>query len=117
VTYDIYCQYGVKLESWVAQMFGKMIPIIRRIKGSIPKMHIHNHQDACEILWNLNWLPHSACTVGEMIETGWAEQNLMAGSTKEQNDGHRHDLIDNTSSHWNWDKLIRLSTCCIVSFQ
>ncbi|KAJ6573571.1 hypothetical protein DFH09DRAFT_1277149 [Mycena vulgaris] len=113
VTYDIWCQYGVYLETRVSHMFKRMLPVIRKIRGAIPKMHIHNHQDECEIMWNLNWLEHSACTVGEMIETGWAEQNLTAGSTKEQNDGHRHDSIDDTSGHWNWDKLIKLSTALV----
>lgn len=108
MTYDIWCQYGIKLDERVFEKFGKMLPIIKRINGAIPKMHIHNHKDLCGILWNLNWLRWSACTVGEMIETGWAEQNLTAGSTKEQNDGHRHDSIDDTSGHWNWEKLIKL---------
>ncbi|KAJ7777667.1 hypothetical protein DFH07DRAFT_766411 [Mycena maculata] len=109
VTYDIWCQYSIKLESHVSKLFQRMLPIFKRIRGAIPKMHIHNHQDACEILWNLNWLMYSAATAGEMIETGWAEQNLMAGSTKEQNDGHRHDSIDDMSGNWNWDKLIKLN--------
>ncbi|KAJ7466564.1 hypothetical protein B0H11DRAFT_1733162 [Mycena galericulata] len=108
VTYDIWCQYSVNLIPRASEMFRRMMPILRRIRGAIPKMHIHNHQDDCEILWNLNWLMHSAATAGEMIETGWAEQNLTAGSTKEQNGGHRHDSIDDTSGNWNWDKLIRL---------
>ncbi|KAJ6500970.1 hypothetical protein C8R45DRAFT_1093018 [Mycena sanguinolenta] len=30
-------------------------------------------------------------------------------ATKEQNDGHRHDSIDETSGHWIWDKLIKLT--------
>ncbi|KAJ7850746.1 hypothetical protein B0H13DRAFT_1644377, partial [Mycena leptocephala] len=111
VTYDIWCQYHVNLEPRVEELFNNMLLILRRIRGAIPKMHIHNHQDLCEILWNLNWLPNCGLAVGEMIETGWAEQNLTAGSTKEQNDGHRHDSIDDTSGHWNWDKLIRLSKC------
>ncbi|KAJ7688542.1 hypothetical protein B0H17DRAFT_938229, partial [Mycena rosella] len=115
VTYDIWCQYGVNLEKRVSSMFTRMVPIIRKIRGAIPKMHIHNHQDECEIMGNLNWLTHSACTVGELIETGWAEQNLTAGSTKEQNDGHRHDSIDDTSGHHNWEKLIKLGKWAVDS--
>ncbi|KAJ7910319.1 hypothetical protein B0H13DRAFT_1575252, partial [Mycena leptocephala] len=104
VTYDIWCQYHVNLEPRVEELFNSMLLIIRRIRGAIPKMHTHNHQDLCEILWNLNWLPNCGLMVGEMIETGWAEQNLTAGGTKGRGDGHRHDSIDDTSGHWNWDK-------------
>ncbi|KAJ7438353.1 hypothetical protein FB451DRAFT_1570308 [Mycena latifolia] len=113
VTYDIWCQYGIYLGDHVSKMFNRMLPIIKKIRGAIPKMHIHNHQDECEILWNLNWLMHSACTVGEMIETGWAEQNLTAGSTKEQNDGHRHDSIDDTSAA----ALVRLYRICVLEIR
>lgn len=94
VTNDIWCQYHVNLEPRVEELFENMLPILRRVRGAIP---------ICEILWNLNWLPNCGLTVGKMIETGWAEQNLTAGSTKEQKDGHRHDSIDDTSGHWNWE--------------
>ncbi len=109
VTYDIWCQYHVKLQTRVQKSFPSLLFFIPRIRGAIGKMHISNHKELCEILFNLNWLMYSGCTVGELIETGWAEQNLTAGSTKEQNDGHRHDSIDDTSGHWNWEKLIKLS--------
>jgi hypothetical protein len=56
----------------------------------------------------MNWLRYCGFTVGEMIETGWAVHNLTAGSTKEMNAGHRHDVVDDTSNHWNWEKMITL---------
>jgi hypothetical protein len=37
----------------------------------------------------------------EMIETSWVEHNLTAGSMREMNAGHRHNLIDGMSDHWN----------------
>ncbi|KAJ7476287.1 hypothetical protein B0H11DRAFT_1727305 [Mycena galericulata] len=109
-TYDIWCHYGVKLAARVEEMFPSMAPIIAAIRGAIPKMHIHNHIERCQLEWNLNWLCYVAFTVGEMIETGWAEHNLTAGSTKEMNAGHRHDAVDDTSNHWNWDKMIALAS-------
>ncbi|KAJ7682337.1 hypothetical protein DFH06DRAFT_1314555 [Mycena polygramma] len=110
VTYDIWCQYVVNLETRITNWFPSMLPILEKIHGAIPKMHILNHIELCQILWNLSWMLYSAFTVGEMIETGWAEHNLTAGSTKEQNDGNRHDSIDDTSGNWNWDKTVRLAT-------
>ncbi|KAJ7503595.1 hypothetical protein B0H11DRAFT_1710585 [Mycena galericulata] len=109
MTYDIWCQYSIYLRDRFVELFPSMADIIDKIRGAIPKMHIHGHMELCQLLWNLNWLAYSAFTVGEMIETGWAEHNLTAGSTKEQNDGNRHDSVDDTSGNWNWDKMVALA--------
>ncbi|KAJ6524116.1 hypothetical protein DFH09DRAFT_937449 [Mycena vulgaris] len=109
ITYDIWCQFSIHFPKRIAEWFPSMLAIILVIRGAIPKMHIHNHIERCQIEWNLNWLMYVAFTVGEMIETGWAEHNLTAGSTKEQNDGNRHDSVDDTSGNWNWDKMIGLA--------
>ncbi|KAJ7504835.1 hypothetical protein B0H11DRAFT_2343124 [Mycena galericulata] len=109
ITYDIWCQFSIHLKDRFADYFPSMLPIIEKIRGAIPKMHIHNHIELCQLIWNLNWLMYSAFTVGEMIETGWAEHNLTAGSTKEQNDGNRHDSVDDTSGNWNWDKMVGIA--------
>ncbi|KAF8205918.1 hypothetical protein K438DRAFT_2014304 [Mycena galopus ATCC 62051] len=108
-TYDIWCRYGIKLPNRIEEMFSSMSSIMEKIDGAIPKMHILNHLIKCQDQWNLNWLRHSGFTVGEMIESGWAVHNLTAGSTKEMNAGHRHDVIDNTSNHWNFEKMITLA--------
>ncbi|KAJ6550380.1 hypothetical protein DFH09DRAFT_925918, partial [Mycena vulgaris] len=108
-TYDIWCQYYIHLLDRISEMFPSMADTIAKIRGAIPKMHILNHLERCQFEWNLNWLSYVAFTVGEMIETGWAEHNLTAGSTKEMNAGHRHDVVDDTSNHWNWDKMVGLA--------
>ncbi|TFK58985.1 hypothetical protein BDN72DRAFT_781357, partial [Pluteus cervinus] len=51
---------------------------------------------------------------GEKIETSWAEQNQSAGSTKQQNAGHRHDSLDDIFGFWNWNKLITLGNDTIL---
>ncbi|KAJ7857401.1 hypothetical protein B0H13DRAFT_1902265 [Mycena leptocephala] len=112
-TYDIWCQYSIKFKTRVAQWFPAMADIIELVRGAIPKMHIHNHIELCQLIWNLNWLIHSAFTAGEMIETGWVEHNLTAGSTKEQNDGNRHDSVDDTSGNHNWNKLVGLAAALL----
>ncbi|KAJ6631636.1 hypothetical protein B0H10DRAFT_1938469 [Mycena sp. CBHHK59/15] len=76
VTYDIWCQYSIKLLERVKKWFPSMESIVEMILGAIPKMHIHNHKERCLLEWNLNWLIH--------------------------------DSIDDTSGHWNWQKLISL---------
>ncbi|KAF7293990.1 hypothetical protein MKEN_01462800 [Mycena kentingensis (nom. inval.)] len=108
VTYDIWCQYHINLESRSSTLFAKMLPIIRRIVGAIPKMHIHNHKNTCDLLWNLNWLECVGLTVGELIETAWAELNIIAASTRQMNPGNRHDTLDDACAAYNWDKLVRI---------
>ncbi|KAJ7907161.1 hypothetical protein B0H13DRAFT_1879876 [Mycena leptocephala] len=112
-TYDIWCQYSIKFKTRVAQWFPAMADIINLVRGAIPKMHIHNHIELCQLIWNLNWLNYSAFTAGEMIESGWVEHNLTAGSTKEQNDGNRHDSVDDTSGTHNWNKLVGLAAALL----
>jgi hypothetical protein len=107
-TYDIWCHYGVKLAARVERLFPSMSSIVAKIVGAIPKMHILNHIERCQLEWNLNWLSYCGFTVGEMIETGWAVHNLTAGSTKEMNAGHRHDVVDDTSNNWNWEKMLTI---------
>ncbi|KAJ7921959.1 hypothetical protein B0H13DRAFT_1866198 [Mycena leptocephala] len=113
-TYDIWCHYGVKLAAHVEQLFPSMSSIVAKIVGAIPKMHILNHIERCQLEWNLNWLSYCGFTVGEMIETGWGVHNLTAGSTKEMNAGHRHDVVDDTSNNWNWRRCLRLVSATLV---
>ncbi|KAF8144371.1 hypothetical protein K438DRAFT_1435719, partial [Mycena galopus ATCC 62051] len=108
VGYDIWCQYGVRLLARIGRWFPEMLDIISNISGAINKLHILSHKELCQIIYNLNWLLFVGLVSMEMIETGWAEHNLTAGSTREMNDGHRHDVIDGTSDHWNWEKTIKL---------
>ncbi|KAF7293465.1 hypothetical protein MIND_01124200 [Mycena indigotica] len=110
MTYDIWCQFVIHLLDRFEEHFPQLREIISKIRGSIPKMHIHNHNQDCQLEWNLNWMLFVALTVGELIETAWAELNLTAGSTREMNDGNRHDSIDDFCGHWNWDKLVLMAS-------
>lgn len=105
LSYDIWCQYSVNLKNRFKKYFPKIAPLIAKTRGAIPKMHIKNHKLLCQVLWAFNYLEHSGETYGEYIESGWSEQNQAAGSTKEQNDGHRHDSIDDFCGYWNWTKF------------
>ncbi|KAH6903700.1 hypothetical protein BKA70DRAFT_1513986 [Coprinopsis sp. MPI-PUGE-AT-0042] len=104
--YDIWCSYSVNLKKRFREMFGdEAVELIEKMRGAVPKMHIKNHIVACQQLWAFNYLVHSGETYGEMIETSWAEANQAGGSTKEMNDGNRHDTLDDLFSAWNWDKF------------
>lgn len=82
-----------------------MLPIIKKIRGAVPKLHIKNHEDRCQYLWALTYLRYSGETTGENIEGSHSEQNGAAASTKEQNRGHRHDSLDGVVNYWNWTKF------------
>jgi hypothetical protein len=113
LSYDIWCQYHVNLYTRIAKTFGTNVAdmIKSRIRGAIPKMHVNNHIAACKALYSFNYLPYSGETWGENIEGGWAEQNQTAGSTKEMNEGHRHDTLDTFFDYWNKSKLRQIGEC------
>lgn len=112
-SYDIWCSFGVNLEKRFSKFFPSMVGLVQKIRGAIPKMHVKNHIAKCQYLWAFNYLKGSGETYGEKIESSWSEGNQAAGSTKEMNDGHRHDKLDHFHSFYNWTKLHKL---CKPSF-
>ncbi|KAF8126646.1 hypothetical protein K438DRAFT_1647128, partial [Mycena galopus ATCC 62051] len=110
VGYNIWCQYGVRLLARFEGWFPSMKGVVEKLTGAINKLHILSHKELCQIIHNLNWLLFIRMVSMEMIEPGWAEHNLTAGSTREMNDRHRHNVIDGASDHWNWKKMIKLCT-------
>jgi len=114
ISYDIWCQYSVNLAKQILKQFPGMMDVLFRIHGTIPKMHINNHIASCKAQWAFNYLPYSGETWGENIEGGWAEQNQSAGSTKEMNDGHRHDTLDDFWGYWNWTKTHRMGNYSLI---
>ncbi|KAG6848173.1 hypothetical protein H0H93_002703 [Arthromyces matolae] len=105
LSYDIWCHYHVNLVKRFRERFPTLAGVVSRVRGTIPKMHVVNYVLMCMLLYGFNYLPFSGETWGENIEGGWAEQNQSAGSTKEMNDGHRHDSLDDMFGYWNWMKL------------
>ena len=108
ISYDIWCSYQANLKKRFATFFPKAADLLNRMRGAIPKMHIKNHVEACQLLWAFNYLHGSGETCGEQIETGWSEGNQAAASTKEMNAGHRHDILNVYHGYWNWMKTHQL---------
>ncbi|KAF8057825.1 hypothetical protein FPV67DRAFT_1455922 [Lyophyllum atratum] len=109
ISYDIWCQYVINLRKRFSKWFPRMVSILDKIRGAIPKMHVLNHVLLCMLAWSFTYKKYSGETWGENIEGGWAEQNQSAGSTKEMNDGHRHDALDDFMGYWNWTKLHQMA--------
>ncbi|KAJ7160837.1 hypothetical protein C8R46DRAFT_1164534 [Mycena filopes] len=74
----------------------------------IPKMHIHAHILACQLLFSLNFLARAEQTDGEGIERPWASLGGVATSTREMGPGSRHNVLDCHLHYWNWTKLTGL---------
>ncbi|KAF8720637.1 hypothetical protein AX14_010833 [Amanita brunnescens Koide BX004] len=117
LSYDIWCQYGRKIQKRFDESFPQQAKLLDRVRGAIPKMHVKNHIESCQQLYAFNYLKYSRETWGENIESSWAEQNQTAGSTKEQNDGHRHGSLDDYFGFWNWSKLRQLSSSLLKSYE
>ncbi|KAJ7084767.1 hypothetical protein B0H15DRAFT_951268 [Mycena belliarum] len=107
ISYDIVCQWWKHL----LERLLKLPPLLRLrislafVRFVIPKMHIHSHTLACQVLFSLNLLLGAGQTDGEGIERPWANIGGVATSTREQGPGARHDTLDDHWGYWNWVKL------------
>lgn len=108
LSYDINCQYSKK----IAQRMKALPPLLRfnvimqLFRFVIPKLHIHGHTLACQLLYSLNLLPEVGRTDGEGIERPWANIGPVSTSTREMGPGSRHDTLDDHLGHWNWQKFV-----------
>ncbi|KAJ7185939.1 hypothetical protein C8R46DRAFT_1208043 [Mycena filopes] len=111
VSYDIICQ-------WFKNLFERLmkLPSVVRfpvlmafMRFVIPKMHIHSHTLACQVLFSLNFLLGAGQTDGEGIERPWANLGGVATSTREMGPGSRRDTLDSHLGYWNWSKVIGLA--------
>ncbi|KAF9529568.1 hypothetical protein CPB83DRAFT_812024, partial [Crepidotus variabilis] len=110
LSYDIWCAYGVNLKKRFQEWFPNASTLLDNLRGAIPKMHIKNHIEACQLLFAFNYLEGSGDTCGEIVESGWSVGNQAAGSTKEMNDGHRHDVLDDYHTYYNFMKTRKIAS-------
>ncbi|KAJ7633773.1 hypothetical protein DFH06DRAFT_1139696 [Mycena polygramma] len=108
VSYDIVCQWWKNLKGRLL-----LLPALVRLeivlaitRFVIPKMHIHSHTLACQLLFSLNFLLGVGETDGEGIERPWANIGGVSTSTREMGPGSRRDTLDCHWAFWNWCKLI-----------
>ncbi|KAJ7025057.1 hypothetical protein C8F04DRAFT_1269664 [Mycena alexandri] len=111
VSYDIVCQWFLRLFERLLNMPStvRFFIVMKLFRFVIPKMHIHSHTLACQLLFSLNFLLGAAQTDGEGIERPWANLGGVATSTREMGPGSRRDTLDSHLSYWNWSKLIGIA--------
>ncbi|KAJ7741123.1 hypothetical protein B0H16DRAFT_1464665 [Mycena metata] len=111
VSYDIVCQWFKKLFDRLVKMPAavRFYIVAALFRFVIPKMHIHSHTMACQLLFSLNFLLGAAQTDGEGIERPWANLGGVATSTREMAPGSRRDTLDSHLNFWNWSKFIGIA--------
>lgn len=114
-SYDIACQYSVKLLARAKERFPEFAHNVELIKWLIPKLHSLGHQIKCQTLLSFNYTEGVGETDGEEIERLWSEMNQASGSTKQMNNGHRHDTLDAMILYLSWLKIQKSGTVTICT--
>ena len=103
--YDIMCQYEVNLADRIESAFdAETAALVRSFIKEIPKMHLVAHKDGCQVRFSFNYTDGTGRTEGEAAERLWAILNLIAAATKQQNEGHRKDTVQDHIGKNNWSK-------------
>ena len=103
--YDIACQQLLKLEKRLLEAKNllegsKSISpedvdalLAHLPTGIVPKFHVKAHKIECIFEFSSDFKEGTGCTDGEGQERVWADQNGLANSAREMNEGHRHDTL------------------------
>ncbi|KAI0039250.1 hypothetical protein FA95DRAFT_1612723 [Auriscalpium vulgare] len=110
LSYDIACQFS---KNFLLRM--QQYPEGLRINVDgvtlifvVPKFHLLAHGQSCQVEFNLNYTEGVGRTCGEGIESGWADTNGSALSTREMSPEGRHEGLDDFFGAINWRKTLSL---------
>lgn len=105
VTYDVICRIIRHiLERW-EKLFPELVPMIKKTKMLLPSLHIHAHQELCQIVYALCYAEGFGDIYGEGVETPWKELNQVGAATREMTSGGRHDWLTWVYNYWNFEKF------------
>ncbi|KAJ7851884.1 hypothetical protein B0H13DRAFT_1643671 [Mycena leptocephala] len=110
ISYDIICQWW----KYLMERLLLLPPLVRvqiillLFAFVIPKLHLHAHTLACQLVFSLNFLLGAAQTDGEGIERPWANLGGVATNTREMGPGSHHNVLDCHLHWWNWCKLVTI---------
>ncbi|KAI0037791.1 hypothetical protein FA95DRAFT_1585548 [Auriscalpium vulgare] len=110
ISYDIACSYHKNFASrMIKHPPERRLPLNEMdIEWAVPKFHLLAHGNDCQTKLNLDLIEWVGRTHGEGVETGWAELNPIALSTREMAFGSRHESLDDILGGINWRKLINI---------
>ncbi|KAI0039152.1 hypothetical protein FA95DRAFT_1504561, partial [Auriscalpium vulgare] len=110
ISYDIACQFSINFARRMLQY-----PEDIRINWDdicvsflVPKFHLLAHDTECRSKFDFNNEEGSGRTCGEGIESGWADTNGLALSTREMSPASRREALDNLFGSINWRKTVGL---------
>ncbi|KAI0259635.1 hypothetical protein BC834DRAFT_905195 [Gloeopeniophorella convolvens] len=110
VSYDIACSYSKNFFNRLARYPEALRLNVQnlQIKWAVPKFHLHAHGPQCQSTYSFNYTRHVGRTHGETVETGWADLNSSALSTREMAPHARHEVLDDIMGAINFRKTTRI---------
>jgi hypothetical protein len=111
--YNINCQYNKHFQVQVDQsQFLEMAPQLTIIPG-IGLWHVHGHQDSCYVRYASNFIEGIGRINGEIMETPWAQLNLISPAARGMSSLHRKECLDYQMNDSNFCKMIHMKrTLC-----
>ncbi|KAF9565021.1 hypothetical protein CPC08DRAFT_630413, partial [Agrocybe pediades] len=98
--YDIACQYTVHL----MERIGDKLPPALEIQTAIGMFHVHGHKDECFFCFAPSFIPGTAITSGEILESLWSTLNSISGSMRTATLPHREEVLDDHACDSNHKK-------------
>ena len=110
-TYDgVICRVIPHILNRWEKRFPELLALIRHTKMLLPSMHIHAHQELCQLVYALCYAEGFADIYGEGVEVPWNELNQVGLPTREMTKGARRDWLNSVINDWNWLRFLGAST-------
>ena len=93
-TYDVICKLIRRLLEHFNEKYPHLAPLIGKLKCLLPKLHIHAHQEMCQVVYALAYAAGFGLIYGEGIETPWTALNCAGLATCEMMGGARRDALN-----------------------
>jgi len=105
IIYDIACQYWVNLRKRI----GSDLPSGLVIDRAIGMFHVHGHKDECFFRYAPSFIPGSAITSGEILESLWSGLNKIFSSVRTSTLAHRAEVLDDHVCDSNHKKALNMA--------
>jgi hypothetical protein len=102
--YDLICQYCIYLR----ERIGDQLPPGLELDYAIGLFHVHGHKEVCFFRYAPSFIPQSGVVAGEILESLWANMNMITPSTRMATLAHRTEMIEDHASDSNFKKLISM---------
>jgi hypothetical protein len=108
LSYDSNCQYCVHVVERFEKSFPDVAHLVRRMRWSIPALHVQGHKEECLYNFSTAYMPCVAHFHGETCEQSWPTGNKVGDHVRQMNNGHRQDTVIDHHTDWNWKKITKM---------